>query len=245
MVGRKLADKQNTEKIAKASKRRDIAQGPSQTRARISLKQQAYEAIKHDIITCALRPGEYINESLLSERLQVGRTPVHQAIDQLQLQGMVEVIPRKGIIVRPIDMNEILQIAEVRLINEIECARLAAERITRTEIAELRTVIANSDKARRQRDIESLMLLDRQFHNLVAISTKNNVLSNILLNLHERSLRAWFVSLGDAEHHKRIQQEHESILEALVEGNAEAAVAAMRNHVMSARSNFARTVSMA
>src|SRR5215471_18285123 len=92
-----------------------------------SLREAAYEAIKHRIITCAFRPGEYVNELQLSALLKIGRTPVHQALDRLMMEGMIEVIPRKGVIVKPMSLNEVLQIIEVRLINEPYGARLAAD----------------------------------------------------------------------------------------------------------------------
>ncbi|MGA7810918.1 GntR family transcriptional regulator [Bradyrhizobium sp.] len=209
---------------------------------RLSLRDQAYEAIKHDIITCALRPGEYINESLLSERLRFGRTPVHQAIDQLKLQGLVDIIPRKGIIVRPVNLAEIMQVAEVRMINEMECARLAAVRATKSDIAAMRDILANADEARSTRDIEALMMLDRDFHGMLAQAAKNPVLSELLRTLHERSLRVWFISLNDAEHLKKVQREHEAIVDALVAGDADRAAAAMREHILSYRSNIARHV---
>src|SRR5262249_60400923 len=77
-----------------------------------SLREAAYEAIKHRIITCAFRPGEYINELQLSALLKIGRTPVHQALDRLMVEGMVEVIPRNAAIVKPRTLTEVLQIIE-------------------------------------------------------------------------------------------------------------------------------------
>src|SRR6516164_373492 len=70
-----------------------------------SLRDEAYEAIKLRIITCAFKPGEYINELQLSSLLKIGRTPVHQALDRLMIEGMIDVIPRKGVIVRPVSLN--------------------------------------------------------------------------------------------------------------------------------------------
>ena len=210
--------------------------------ARVSLREQAYEAIKHAIITCALRPGEYINESLLSARLKVGRTPVRQAIDQLQQQGLVDIIPRKGTMVRPIHLHDIVHVTEVRMINEVECARMAASRATKSDLSDLRSVLAKANGARKQRDIEVLMKLDREFHGLIAQAARNPVLAELLRTLHERSLRVWFLSLNDAEHLKSVQKEHEAILAALVAGNADAAGAAMRGHIQSYRGNIARYV---
>ena len=94
------------------------APGFTAEREPLSLRDAAYEAIKHRIITCTYRPGEYINEANVSAMLGIGRTPVHQAIDRLMLEGMVDVMPRKGVIVKPVSLDEIMQIVEVRLLNE-------------------------------------------------------------------------------------------------------------------------------
>src|SRR5258706_14026003 len=93
---------------------------------RQSLRDAAYEVIKHRIITCKFKPGECINEASVSALLGLGRTPVHQAIDRLMLEEMVEVIPRKGVIVKPVILHDVLQMIDVRMINETQCARLAA-----------------------------------------------------------------------------------------------------------------------
>jgi len=90
-----------------------------------SLLDTAYEKIKQHITACEFRPGDYLNEAELSERLGIGRTPVHQAIDRLMMEGLVQVMPRKGIIVTPVSLNDVAQTIEVRLLNECHCARLA------------------------------------------------------------------------------------------------------------------------
>src|SRR5262245_58550011 len=99
-----------------------------------SLRDLAYDAIKHHIITCAFKPGEYLNEAAVCTLLHLGRTPVHQAVDRLRLEGMVEVLPRKGMIVKPVSLHDVLEIIEVRLVNESYCVRLAAERADRGEL---------------------------------------------------------------------------------------------------------------
>src|SRR5215831_6174202 len=124
-----------------------------------SLRDAAYDAIKHRIITCAFRPGEYVNELQLSSALKIGRTPVHQALDRLMIEGMVEVIPRKGVIVKPVSLNEVLQIIEVRLINECYCASLAAERANNSDIADLADVLRRTKHWISMRNIENMMLL--------------------------------------------------------------------------------------
>ena len=174
----------------------------------ISLRDSAYDAIKLKIITCEFKPGEYINELQLSSLLKIGRTPVHQALDRLMLEGMVEVIPRKGVIVKPVSLNEVLQIIEVRLINESYCARLAAERANDADIAEMDDVLKRTRHWTSLRNVVNMMLLDREFHLLVARAAKNDVVAELLRTLHERSLRFWFISLNAPTQYQLVQDEH-------------------------------------
>jgi DNA-binding GntR family transcriptional regulator len=210
------------------------------SRATASLRDAAYQAIKHRIITCAFRPGEYINELQLSALLDIGRTPVHQALDRLMVEGMVEVIPRKGVIVKPVSLNEVLQIIEVRLINEPLGARLAAEHANDADLAEMAEVLKRAKHWAGLRNVENLMLLDREFHLLIARAAKNDVLTELLRNLHERSLRFWFISLNAPTQYQLVQDEHATILDAIRRRDADKADAAMRRHIESFRKNVSQ-----
>jgi DNA-binding GntR family transcriptional regulator len=204
-----------------------------------SLREEAYEAIKLRIITCTLKPGEYVNEVQLSALLAIGRTPVHQAIERLMLEGMVDIIPRKGAIVRPFRLNEILQIAEARSINEIHCARLAAERAGDHNVAALEDILARTRHWASLRNVEKLVLLDRAFHRELASAAQNDALAELLRGLHERSLRFWFVSHGAPDQHGSMRREHQTILAAVHKRDPKAAETSMRVHMESLRQNIA------
>jgi GntR family transcriptional regulator, rspAB operon transcriptional repressor len=221
----------------KARRRPASREAAVQPEAASSLRDAAYDAIKHRIITCAFRPGEYINELQLSTLLKIGRTPVHQALDRLMVEGMVEVIPRKGVIVKPVSLNEVLQIIEVRLINEPFGARIAAEQANDADLIELGDVIARARHWASVRNVENLMLLDREFHFLIARATKNDVMSELLRNLHERSLRFWFLSLNAPRQYETVQDEHAAILGAIRKRDPDKAEAAMRRHIESFRTS--------
>ena len=203
-----------------------------------SLRDVAYEAIKHRIITCAFRPGEYLNEAHVSAIVGVGRTPVHQALDRLMLEGMVDVLPRKGVIVRPVSLDEVLQIIEVRLINETYGVRLAAERAEPDDIAQLSDVLARAEQWMRVGKIEDMMRLDREFHHVIGRAARNVVLAGVLSRLHESALRHWFISLGRPGRHSDVQGEHEAIRDAIRAHDPAAAEAAMRSHIESFRRNI-------
>ncbi|HWW47321.1 MAG TPA: GntR family transcriptional regulator [Xanthobacteraceae bacterium] len=202
-----------------------------------SLKEQAYEAIKHRIITCAFKPGEELSENAVAAMLNFGRTPVHQAFDRLHTEGLVNVQPRKGIVVRPIDLGEVIDIIETRILNEAYAARLAAERASSAEIVAIRDALARSEKVTQEGNVEGMMLLDREFHRLIARAANNFALSDILLRLHERSLRLWFMSLADTQHQASVQDQHREICEAISHRDPDAADAAMREHINSFRRN--------
>ena len=216
--------------------------GPPRAKATTaaSLRDAAYDAIKHRIITCSFRPGEYINELQLSSLLKIGRTPVHQALDRLMLEGMVGVIPRKGVIVKPVSLNEVLQIIETRLVNESYCSRLAAERASNSEIAELADVLKRSRHWTSMRNVENIMLLDREFHLLMARAAKNDVLAELLRSLHERSLRFWFISLNAPAQYESVHDQHDAIFAAISRRDPDKSEAAMRAHIESFRANVSQ-----
>jgi len=223
---------------AKVARRQIPDRAATAAAASSSLRDTAYEAIKHSIITCALKPGEYVNEAQLCVTFGIGRTPVHQALDRLMHDGLVQVIPRRGVIVKPVSLDEVMQIIDVRLLNETYCARLAAERADQAHIEEMADILARARTA--GRNVKQLMELDREFHATLARAAANDVLSELLGRLHERALRFWFISLNAPEHHVKVQDEHEAILAAVKKRNGAAAEAAMRRHIESFRRNVAR-----
>lgn len=211
-----------------------------ETQAPRSLRDEAYEVIKQRIIMCLFRPGEALSEATVSATLGFGRTPVRQAFDRLMRDGLVEVLPRKGIIVRPISQDEVRDMVEVRLLNEGLCARLAAERAEPAQLAALNENVAQGARAAAARDVVTLMALDRDFHGAISTAAGNPVLGEILRNLHERAQRVWFVSLRAPEHHRRVVDEHAAIVEALRSRDPSAAEAAVRAHIQSFADNLKR-----
>jgi DNA-binding GntR family transcriptional regulator len=205
-----------------------------------SLRDAAYEAIKYRIITCVYKPGQYVNEAYLATELGFGRTPVHQALDRLMMEGLVSVLPRKGVFVKPVSLDEIIEIIDVRLLNEGYCARLAAERASGDDIARLSDILSVSADWVAKRDTEQLMRLDSEFHSVLAGVSGNATLSDVLVKMHDRSLRFWFLSLNSPGHHENVQRQHEGILAAIRDRDPDGAEQAMRDHIQSFHHNIER-----
>ncbi|MGJ7488733.1 GntR family transcriptional regulator, partial [Variovorax sp. LT2P21] len=133
-----------------------------------SLTQRAYDQIKNSILSMELRPGLFLNEAALCEMTGLGRMPVHQAIHKLQADGLIEVIPRKGLVIRSDSLQDILLLIEARLAIEPNIVALAAQRIHNDQIAELRRLLKQSASLVHQRQRESFSAIDRAFHGVVA-----------------------------------------------------------------------------
>ncbi len=103
-----------------------------------SFADRAYYAIRELIVTLELAPGAVVREPELTERLGIGRTPVREALRRLAQERLVEVFPRRGMFVTKVDVRDLARLCEVRLALEPEAARLAAERATQADLAELR-----------------------------------------------------------------------------------------------------------
>ena len=176
----------------------------------------------------------------MSALIGLGRTPVHQALDRLMLEEMVEVIPRKGVIVKPVILHDVLQMIDVRMINETQCARLAAVRADDNHIESMSKVLVRARQAIGRRDIHALMILDREFHQLLANASKNFELAAVLRKLNERSLRFWFISFTTPDHHQSFQKQHEALFEAVRDHDADAAERAMRIHIEAFRKSVAQ-----
>ena len=215
---------------------------PSAPEPQPSLRSQAYLEIKRRINRLEYRPGTYLNEAQISRQLNIGRTPVHQALDRLMLECLVQIIPRKGVVVQSISLDEVVQILEARLINEVHCIELATERATSQQITAMQALLALAEPLTRARDREKLMNLDREFHRLISESARNAVIADILRALHERSLRFWFIAVGDDLQLRRIAEEHRAIVSALKQRNRRQAASAMRAHIKSSREHIMRAI---
>lgn len=227
--GRRAAARMNT--------LRDIARGRPDAAA-ASLADRAYALIQRDIITMRLKPGAALNEADLVTRTGIGRTPVHQAVHRLVLEGLLSVIPRKGLMVQPLSLDDIVSIVDVRRINEAHCVELAAHHAAPEDFAQMAALLDAGQACVEAHDVEGMMDLDRAFHHAIGAAARNAVLAEILRGLHERSLRFWFVTLSEPHHLADVQREHLELFERLVVRDAAGARAAVERHIDSFRSTL-------
>ena len=210
---------------------------PSAPEPQPSLRSQAYLEIKRRINRLEYRPGTYLNEAQISRQLNIGRTPVHQALDRLMLECLVQIIPRKGVVVQSISLDEVVQILEARLINEVHCIELATERATSQQITAMQALLALAEPLTRARDREKLNNLDPQ-NSIRPIRSRPAMLSLPTSYGIARTLVAFGSSRSETilQLH-RIAEEHRAIVVGPKKRNRRQAASAMRAHILI----FART----
>lgn len=203
----------------------------------LSLQHSAYREIKRRIVTAVYRPGEQINTAQICTQLRIGRTPVHLAIHRLETEGLIEIMPRRGIVVRPIDRAEMMELIEARHMIEPEVAALAAVRASDREFAAMRAILDRIPAIAEAGDSEQFMEVDLEFHRAMALAARNQPLMEFLAGMHEHCTRLYFISVSNKTHDQRIIDEHEEIFAALERRDPEAARTALRKHIESLRTN--------
>lgn len=192
----------------------------------------AYFLIRDLIATLDLAPGTPLNERDLMQRLDLGRTPVREALRRLADEGLVTIFPRRGMVVAPVDVHDLTSVSEVRIDLEGLAARLAARRADSTDRARANDLIMELDAdAMDPADPRALIRLDQRVHHVVHHATHNGYLQNTLSEYLTLSLRLWFLGLERVHRLDEAVQEHRSLLVAVVDGDEAAAESTARAHV--------------
>ena len=191
-----------------------------------SLADKAYHEIRGLIVSLELAPGAVIDERELVRALEIGRTPVREALRRLAQERLVEVYPRRGMFVTGVDVRELARLSEVRAVLEPEAARLAAERATDADRAELALLLSELDAG-----VGELIDLDERIHRAVYRAAHNDLLEATLEQYYVLALRIWSIALDRARELEEAVEAHRALLEAIHDGDGERAAATMRAHV--------------
>ncbi len=185
--------------------------GRARTRTRrangATLTEQAYRLLEERIVTLQLRPGEFLSEYALVSQLGLGRTPIREALQRLAREGLVLILPRKGILVAPADPEKQLLVLEVRRELERLLCRSAAKRATPEQLGRLRDIAKGMDVAAKANDDLAFMRLDRDLNLLVIEAAHNEYASRAMRLLQGLSRRFWYQhyqSAADLPHCARL-----------------------------------------
>ena len=198
----------------------------------VTLSDEIFSALVKDIMSGAVRPGDRLDEPSISRKFNVSRTPIREALRRLSGAGLVDVTPRRGVTVAQIDAEQLNDMFEALAEFEGLCARLSAVRMTNLEKRRLEILNANNHSRIDEGDCD-LVALNNDFHELIYKGAHNASIASATRNFRRRL--APFRSLQFVRGHTEYSfHEHDAIVAAILDSDAERAFGAMRNHVIGA-----------
>lgn len=197
----------------------------------LSARDRAYRLLRLRLMTLDLAPGSVIDLPLLMEEHSLGKTPLTEAIQRLALEDLLTIHPRRGTVVTQPTLSQARHIMETRDVFEGRAARLAAQRASARDMAEMRTVLGQQVAERDEQDYARFLLDDYQQHLRVAEISGNPLLVRALDHLLALNTRLWFVFFQVQGPQTRYLFSHEPIVRAIEQRDPDAAEAAAVAHV--------------
>ena len=194
--------------------------------------QQVRDQLEDDIVNGRMRPGEQLQIEPLMLQFSVSRTPVREALQQLEASGLVVVLPKRGTFVAKVGIPELIQMFEVMAELEALCARLAARRATPEVLRHVQEALRACEVECRADQSNAYYYANEQFHQLIYQACGNPFLVQQTLALKNRLKPYRRLQLQLRNRMAQSLQEHQAIVRALEQGDAEAAASAARTHVL-------------
>ena len=191
-----------------------------------TLTERAYAQLEEQIVTLRLKPGEFLSEYALSSSLRIGRTPIREALQRLAREGLVTILPRKGILVSETDPRKQLLVLETRRELERLLSRLGAQRATDEQRQRFRAIAEGMDRAAKAKDDLTFMRLDRELNLLISEAGQNEYAARAMRFLQGHSRRFWYLHYKQAADLPLCARLHARQARAIAEGDPKAAGAA-------------------
>ena len=202
-----------------------------------SLSEKVYRFLRDGIAEGRYQTGDCLVEMKIAEELKVSRTPVREALKQLELEDLVSSHPNRGVVVKGFTSEDLQDVSTIRHLLEGQAAYWAAERVTDEQLAELREVVELMEFYTAKNDISHLVALDTRFHELIYEASGSRTIRHILASLHHNIRKARQSSLTLPDRATNSLAEHLSIFRAIEQKNSQAAKEQMEAHVAIAAGN--------
>jgi DNA-binding GntR family transcriptional regulator len=197
-------------------------------------REQAYQCLRDAITFGKLKPGEKVIEKTVSEMFHLGRTPLREALRQLEMEGFIDVFPNRGAFVRKISVEDLEEVYDVLAVLEAYAVESAAGSMNASVINELKGIEKELIRAARGKDFKKWLDDNARFHGILQRVSGNTLLSGSISNLRRRTYRYRALAVSIPGHVEEYLADHRKILDSIVEGKAEKAGKAMRRHVQGA-----------
>ncbi len=212
----------------------------SEVTDKYSLRGRVFNRLREDILSGRYQSDDELREITIGAELGVSRTPVREALRQLELEGLVKIVPNKGAVVTGISEKDIQDIYHIRSYLEGLCARWACEHITAEQLEQLEETIYLSEFHARKKHIEQIVELDNKFHDIIYEACESKMLRHVLSDYHHYVERVRRVSLADESRASESNEEHMKILEAIRAKDGALAERLAHEHIIKTIDNMNR-----
>lgn len=203
---------------------------------KLFLKDQAYEKIKKLIVNGDLEPGEFLSEGFLSEQLEMSRTPIRSALQRLELDGILRILPKQGIYICDISVKQINEVYEIRMALESFALRKLSKNIKNHQLVELHDILIKQYEYVKSEDTNLSLEYDMMFHLKIMEFIENEQMLEMFKSIRDKLKFYGNEVLKKKEIRLRqTYEEHLSILEELEKGNAEEVVQKIEEHLQNGR----------
>ncbi len=205
-----------------------------------SLRGRVFHKIREDILNGKYKEHEELKEVAIGEELGVSRTPVREAFRQLELEGLIQIIPNKGAYVTGITEEDVKDIYMIRSLLEGLCARWATEEITEEQMEEMEENVFLSEFHAKKGHLEQIAELDNRFHDIMYEACNSKMLEHLLRDFHQYVLRVRKKTLSVAARGEASNHEHRLIMEAIKAKDAAKAEELANKHILNAYENMVK-----
>ena len=205
-----------------------------------SLRGRVFNKVREDILSGKYKENDELKEIAIGEELGVSRTPVREAFRQLELEGLIKIIPNKGAYVTGITTDDVKDIYMIRSRLEGLCARWACEHITKEQLEEMEENIYLAKFHAEKGHFEQMSELDSRFHEIMYEACQSKMLENLLRDFHQYVQRVRKKTLSTVERSVASNSEHQAIMEAIKENNPDKADELATLHIHNAYENMVK-----
>lgn len=176
-----------------------------------------YESLRRTIISGIIPVGERIIEKEYAERLNISRTPIREALKRLEIEDLVEYVPKKGVVVKRISRDDAIEIYKIRHSLEVLATKSAMDNITPEEIKEMEELLDYTEKKNNEGDVKEVIRLFGEFNSKIYSASRMKRLTSMISRQNEYLQRFRDISISENERREKALSEHRQILKAIIE----------------------------
>lgn len=195
------------------------------------IRDVIYESLRQSIFDGELKAGDRLVEKELADKMKVSRTPIREALRKLEAEGLVEHLPRRGVVVKGFSREDVIEIYSIRKALEGLAITYTVRNITDQKIVQLKELIKEMEKLTEEGDIKELFKVNQRFNDILVNSSKMPRLIHLINTYMEYLQRLRIVTMSCKQRRLKALNEHKAILNAVIDRDEERARQLVEEHI--------------